>query len=235
MNVLIVGGSGGIGLELANALSARPEVDNVVATYRRQPPAHAATAIDWQQLDVTNHQQLANCWPTDTPLDTLIYAVGLLHEGDTGPEKTVRRIDPALFSRSMQVNALPILLLAQSLHKAFKLSNSPRLAAISARVGSIEENRSGGWYSYRCSKAALNMALKTLALEWRMAMPKGAVAALHPGTTDTGLSRPFQANVPAEKLFTGAQSAAYLLAVIDQLTPDNSGRFWSWDGTELPW
>ena len=66
-------------------------------------------------------------------------------------------------------------------------------------------------------------------------MPKGAVAALHPGTTDTALSRPFQANVPTEKLFTGAQTAAYLLTVIDQLTPDNSGRFWSWDGTELPW
>jgi NAD(P)-dependent dehydrogenase (short-subunit alcohol dehydrogenase family) len=235
MNVLIIGGSGGIGLELANALSARSEVDTVVATYRRKPPEAAAAGIDWQQLDVTRHDQLANCWPADTPLDCLIYAVGLLHEGDTGPEKTVRRIDPELFSKSMQVNALPVLLLAQSLHKAFKLSDSPRLAAVSARVGSIEENRSGGWYSYRCSKAALNMALKTLALEWRMAMPKGAVAALHPGTTDTALSRPFQANVPAQKLFTAAQSAAYMLNVIDKLTPDTSGRFWSWDGTELPW
>ena len=235
MNVLIVGGSGGIGLQLANALCARPDVDNVVATYRRIAPANASAAIDWQQLDVTDHDQLAGCWPADKPLDYLIYAVGLLHDGDAGPEKTVRRIDPTLFSRSMQINALPVLLLAQSLHKAFKLSDAPRLAAVSARVGSIEENRSGGWYSYRCSKAALNMALKTLALEWRMAMPKGTVAALHPGTTDTALSRPFQANVPAEKLFTSAQTATYLLAVIDQLTPDNSGRFWSWDGTELPW
>ncbi|MCX2979735.1 SDR family NAD(P)-dependent oxidoreductase [Halieaceae bacterium IMCC14734] len=235
MNVLIVGGSGGIGLELANAMSARPDVDNVVATYRRQVPEHAATGIDWLQLDVTNQDQLAECWPAEKPLDYLIYAVGLLHDGNTGPEKTVRRIDPDLFSKSMQINALPVLLLAQSLHKSFKLSDSPKLAAVSARVGSIEENRSGGWYSYRCSKAALNMALKTLALEWRMAMPKGAVAALHPGTTDTALSRPFQANVPTEKLFTGAQTAAYLLTVIDQLTPDNSGRFWSWDGTELPW
>ena len=87
MNVLIVGGSGGIGLELANAMSARPDVNNVVATYRRQVPEHAAAGIDWVQLDVTNQDQLAKCWPAEKPLDYLIYAVGLLHDGNTGPEK----------------------------------------------------------------------------------------------------------------------------------------------------
>jgi NAD(P)-dependent dehydrogenase (short-subunit alcohol dehydrogenase family) len=93
----------------------------------------------------------------------------------------------------------------------------------------------GGWYSYRTSKAALNMVLKNLSIEWRRTMPRCSVAALHPGTTDTPLSAPFQRNVSAEKLFTPAQTAGYLLALIDQLTPKVSGRFWSWDGEILPW
>lgn len=235
MNVLVVGGSGGIGLALTNALRERPEAQRVVATYRRQVPPNCANGVEWRQVDVTDAGQLANCWPVDQPLDCLVYAVGLLHRGSLAPEKTVRRFNPELFALSMQVNVLPVLSLAQALHGSFKRSKAPRLAAVSARVGSIAENRKGGWYSYRCSKAALNMALKTLALEWRIAMPQGAVAALHPGTTDTALSRPFQANVPAQQLFTPERSAACMLAVLDEVTPDNSGRFWSWDGSELPW
>jgi len=109
------------------------------------------------------------------------------------------------------------------------------LAVISAKVGSIQDNRLGGWYSYRASKAALNMAIKTISLEWQYKVPNCCVAALHPGTTDTQLSAPFQANVAIKKLFSADQTAALLIDVIDNLNSKNSGRFWNWDGKEIPW
>ena len=102
-------------------------------------------------------------------------------------------------------------------------------------MGSIGDNRLGGWYSYRASKAALNMCVKTLAIEWGRTLPNVAVAALHPGTTDTGLSKPFQRNVPPGQLFAPAQTAGYLLEVLDGLVPANSGQFLAFDGERLPW
>ncbi|MDX1321189.1 MAG: SDR family NAD(P)-dependent oxidoreductase, partial [Oceanospirillum sp.] len=130
---------------------------------------------------------------------------------------------------------LPTLLLAQHFSSALKKSTRGIFAAVSAKVGSIEDNRLGGWYSYRASKAALNMALKTLSIEWQRSHKQLCVAALHPGTTDTGLSEPFQKNVPEGKLFTPEQTGHYLLNVLEQLTPEQTGSFFSWNGETLPW
>jgi NAD(P)-dependent dehydrogenase (short-subunit alcohol dehydrogenase family) len=106
-------------------------------------------------------------------------------------------------------------------------------AALSARVGSISDNRLGGWASYRASKAALNMLLKTLALEHSRRWPDSVIVGLHPGTVDTALSKPFSSRVPAERLFEPSQSARYLLGVIDDLTPTATGGFFAWDGTPI--
>ncbi|MGD2173648.1 MAG: short chain dehydrogenase, partial [Gammaproteobacteria bacterium] len=133
------------------------------------------------------------------------------------------------------INTLPSLLLAKHFDAAFKRSGAPLLATVSARVGSIEDNRLGGWYSYRISKAALNMALKTLSIEWRHRFPGGRVAALHPGTNDTELSKPYQANVPAENLFDPARTAASFVSLLERLEPSGSGGFRAWDGELLPW
>jgi NAD(P)-dependent dehydrogenase (short-subunit alcohol dehydrogenase family) len=235
MNILVVGGNGGIGQAIVQALCEKESVDRIIATYHRNRVDIHHDKLQWLKLDVTETESLQHCWGVDTPLDYLIYAVGSLHSEIGQPEKSIRHFNPELFLHSMQINTLPLLMLAKYLHPAFRLSSAPRLAAISARVGSIAENRKGGWYSYRTSKAALNMALKTLSVEWRIAMPRGSVAALHPGTTDTGLSLPFQASVPEGQLFTAQRTADQLLSVLEALTPDNSGNFWSWDGTELPW
>jgi len=107
-------------------------------------------------------------------------------------------------------------------------------AAISAKVGSITDNRLGGWHSYRASKAALNMMVRNFAIELGRTNPDAIAVTLHPGTVDTPLSRPFQRNVQPEKLFTPAQSAEYLLAVLDKVTPRDSGDLLSWDGNTLP-
>lgn len=235
MNVLIVGGSGGIGGALVKALCARHNIDSVTATYHRNPSQFAHAKLQWQPLDVSAEEGIRNLLADLPQLDYIINAAGFLHSTDAQPEKTITRFDPQLYMRSMQINALPSLLLAKYARPRLKDRARSVFAVVSARVGSIEENRLGGWYSYRSSKAALNMALKSLSIEWQRALPNCAVAALHPGTTDSALSAPFQANVAAEKLFSPAQSAEYLLAVIDKLQPADSGRFWSWDGNELPW
>src|SRR3990167_1920766 len=109
------------------------------------------------------------------------------------------------------------------------------VAALSARVGSIGDNRLGGWYSYRASKAALNQLLHTASIELSRLNPNSCVLRLHPGTTNTALSKPFQANVPAEQLFTPNYSAECLLAQIEQHGPAHTGSFWGWDGQPIPW
>ena len=170
----------------------------------------------------------------------LINAAGMLHRGSKMPEKTVRQIDPEFFMQNVQLNALATLLIAKhfrvALGYASEIAGVTKLfATVSARVGSIEDNRLGGWYSYRCSKAALNMAVKNLSIEWRRTLPSVSVAALHPGTTQTNLSAPYQRNVPDGKLFSGERTAGYLIDRLSQLTPEDSGKFLTYDGEVLPW
>jgi len=109
------------------------------------------------------------------------------------------------------------------------------MAVVSAKVGSIEDNRLGGWYSYRCSKAALNMAIKNISIEWRRRSPNVCVTSLHPGTTDTRLSAPFQRNVPDGKLFSCDHTAQCLVDVVSRLQLSDSGKFLAYNGEELPW
>jgi NAD(P)-dependent dehydrogenase (short-subunit alcohol dehydrogenase family) len=236
LNALIVGGSGGIGLAMTQQLLQRESVERVYASWRTNaPPDFTHPRLTWLQLDATDEAEVAQLAKQLPPLNVLVNAVGMLHNSDHGPEKTVKSIDPEFFLYSMRQNAMPSLLLAKHFMANLRHGESSVFAVISAKVGSIGDNQLGGWYSYRASKAALNMALKTLSIEWRTRLPNCSVAILHPGTVDTQLSQPFQANVPAGKLFTADYSASCLLKVIDGLTPAQSGRFWSWDGSELPW
>lgn len=235
MIVVVIGGSGGIGSALVDQLVARENVRQVVATYRRERPPQLNSKLNWHRLDVTDESAMAEWCANFDEIDCLINAAGMLHTAGRGPEKSIRQVDADFTQRCFAVNATATLLLARHAAAALRHGRPAIFAAVSARVGSIEDNELGGWYSYRASKAALNMILKTLAIEWRRSLPRVAVAALHPGTTDSALSRPFQANVPADKLFTPARSAACMLTILDRLTPRDSGKFWSWDGSEIPW
>jgi len=234
LRVLVVGGSGGIGAALVRCYLDHPQVVEVVATWHDKPGDFSHSKLLWRRLDVTREDQIAALADGVPVLGRLINCVGVLHGAGKGPEKTVKSLDPAFFLQAMTVNTLPTLLLAKYFGEALKREQSV-FAALSARVGSIGENNLGGWYSYRASKAALNMALKTLSREWRVKVPRCCVAALHPGTTDTPLSQPFQGNVTPDRLFTPERTARQLLAIIEGLNPELSGRFWSWDGAELPW
>ncbi len=235
MNALILGGSGGIGQAFIDHFLQQENIDSIHATYHQRVPEQADSRIQWHQVDVTQEADIENLCGQIDEIDFCINAVGMLHDEVHGPEKSTRQIDPDYFLKSMAVNALPTLLLAKHMVPHFKHKRPAIFATVSARVGSIEENYLGGWYSYRASKAALNMLLKTLSIEWKRSLPNVTVAALHPGTTNTRLSSPFHKNVPSDQLFEPAQSVSYMMQVIERLAPAHSGKFWSFDGEVLPW
>ncbi|WP_430877723.1 SDR family NAD(P)-dependent oxidoreductase [Granulosicoccus sp. 3-233] len=243
-SVAIMGGSGGIGAALIEQLLARDDIALIHASARRRVPDSAGIAaadekntgrLRWTLFDATDESAVESWVKGLGSVDWLINCVGLLHDDNARPEKSIGQLDPQHFLRSMQVNTLPTLLLGKHALPALRQSPAAVFASISARVGSIEDNALGGWYSYRSSKAALNMSLKCLAIEWARSASNVRVAALHPGTTDTALSMPFQRNVPAGKLFSPAKTARLLIEQIECLHDRPSGRFIAYDGEEIPW
>lgn len=235
MKIAVIGGSGGIGSAFVRQLAGRHSVERIYTTYYQNPTSWPDDKVVCHPLDLTREDSIASWTSQFNEIDWLINAVGLLHDHQHGPEKSIKRLDAEFYLRNMQINSLSHLLLAKHTQDKFRHNRPGIFASVSARVGSIEENYLGGWYSYRASKAALNMGIKTLSIEWRRSLPNMAVAALHPGTTDTELSRPFQRNVPPDQLFTPDYSASKMLQILDSLTAADSGKFWSFDGTILPW
>ncbi|USD67324.1 SDR family oxidoreductase [Vibrio sp. SCSIO 43136] len=235
MDILVIGGNGGIGLAMVKALAQRFPQANVHATYRRHQPQWTSEWVIWHRLDVTDEHHIAQLSRALNQLDWLINCVGMLHTSECGPEKNIAAIDEDFFLQNIATNTLPSMLLAKHFSPLLKASSMAKFVTISAKVGSIEDNRLGGWYSYRMSKAALNMFLKTLAIEWQRTIKQGAVLALHPGTTNTALSKPFQSNVPTGSLFHPDKVADDLIGLIEGATPADSGAFWAYDGQRLPW
>jgi NAD(P)-dependent dehydrogenase (short-subunit alcohol dehydrogenase family) len=241
---LIVGGGRGIGLGFVRQLLAQDNIERVYATYRQVESATELLAIDnsrlcCMQMDITDEAQIAAVMQriqTETAaLHYVINSAGVLHEGEMQPEKSLRHIQSDRLLRYFQVNSIGALLLFKQVQPLIKHPDRSILATISAKVGSIGDNQVGGWYGYRASKAALNMFIRTTAIEYKRTCPQAILVALHPGTTDTQLSQPFQRNVPPEKLFSVDRTVSQLLTVIDGLTPSDSGEFYSWDGSQLPW
>ncbi|SBO42281.1 SDR family NAD(P)-dependent oxidoreductase [Cyanobium sp. NIES-981] len=232
----LVVGSGGIGAGLLRALSTRAPALELVATTRRQPPP--GEEVRWLRLDVTcdtSLDRLGRELAQGPPLRLVINTVGLLHGPELQPEKRLAQLRRSALERSFAVNAFAPVLLAQALEAALSRQSPFHFASLSARVGSIGDNGLGGWYSYRAAKAAQNQLLRTLALEWRRRYPLACVSLLHPGTTATALSAPFQANVPAGSLFSPGRAAHHLLDVLEGLGPEQSGGFWAWNGERIPW
>ena len=244
MNVLIQGGGRGIGKALAErALAAGVERLFISAREPMSTAAYAALALDervtFLALDVTDEASIAAAAATIADmvphLDRVICTAGMLQQGDIRPEKRIADIKQGNLLHLYQVNALGPVLLARELWPLLKGDHRLHYAAISARVGSISDNRLGGWYAYRASKAALNQLMRTLSIELARANPNACVATLHPGTVDTDLSQPFQGNVPADKLFTAPHSASCLWQVLDRLGPKDTGLLHAYDGSVIPY
>lgn len=235
---LVTGAGGGIGAAVVEALLASPRPGRVIAVGRR-PPAFEDARHQPLAADLTREagrRKLADLMG-DAPLHLLFNTIGTLHDDALGiqPEKRLDDLDPTSLAHLFQVNAVTPALLLQALQPSLKGRHPALVASLSARVGSIEDNRLGGWYAYRASKAAHNMLMKTAAVELRRLNANLTVTCLHPGTTDTGLSRPFQARVPRGKLFSPGFVAERLLSVLDQRPPGDGADFLDWAGEPIPW
>lgn len=234
MTVAVIGASGGIGHALSELLSANERVARVLACSRSgRAPQHAK--IEPRRLDLEDEASIAAAAASlDRPLDLAIVATGILHDRALAPEKSWRALDGAALERAFRINAVGPALVAKHFLPLLARDRKAAFAALSARVGSIEDNRLGGWHAYRASKAALNMLIRTLAIELARRRPQALCVALHPGTVDTALSAPFQGGLAAEQLFPPQVAAARLLAVLDRLEAADSGRLFAWDGAAIP-
>jgi NAD(P)-dependent dehydrogenase (short-subunit alcohol dehydrogenase family) len=170
-----------------------------------------------------------------TSLRLVVVCSGWLHGDGLMPEKRLSQVSRQALCRSLAINGFGPLLLARELEPLLPRNDPSHFASLSARVGSIADNQLGGWYAYRAAKAAQNQLLKTLAIEWSRRLPLACVTLLHPGTTATDLSGPFQAGVPAERLFSAKRAAQQLLDVLELQGPRQSGQFLAWDGQMIPW
>ncbi|MEM8766580.1 MAG: SDR family NAD(P)-dependent oxidoreductase [Pseudomonadota bacterium] len=232
--VLIAGAGGGIGLAMVDALATREDIEKIHAVHRR-PVSNLHPEVNWHAADLTDPkclEQLVRSVAAEGPLDALIVTSGLLHDGPMRPEKSLRDLDPAHLSRLYEANAIVPLMVLRAFHR--HLSGGAVACLLSAQVGSIGDNHLGGWYGYRMAKAALNMAVKTAAIELGRGRNPPTLVAVHPGTTRTALSEPFTQRRKAP-VVTAKAAAARLLTLLDSLTPEQHGAFLSYDGTPLPW
>lgn len=165
------------------------------------------------------------------PPDLVVVATGVLTlPGGTGPEKTLRQLDPDALAENFRINTIGPALIAKHILPLLPPGRRSVFAALGARVGSIGDNRLGGWHGYRASKAALAMLVRNFAIETARTHSQAIVVGLHPGTVATGLSGPFQRSVPAQRLFSPTEAACRLIAVLGALTPADSGNVLDWRG-----
>jgi len=238
VNAAVFGVSGGLGRAFVDLLATSPNVARVAA-FSRSDAACDHPKVRSSHVDLEREDSLAAAAETAAGIadeyHLVILATGVLHDGaGLRPEKTWGALDGVALERAFQVNSIGPALIAKHFLPMMARGRKSVFAALSARVGSIEDNHLGGWYAYRASKAALNMLIKTLSIELARRNPDAICVALHPGTVDTALSKPFQGGVSSGKLFSPPQAAGQLLGVLDRLTPEDSGRLFAWDGQRLP-
>ncbi|RAK52049.1 SDR family NAD(P)-dependent oxidoreductase [Phenylobacterium deserti] len=236
---VIVGASGGVGAALLAASLADERFDRVAALSRRPPAGLSGDSrLTWIAADIADEVSLsaaAEQLRAAGDLTRVIVATGLLHQDGLTPEKSLKALTPEGLEALFRINAIGPALCAKHLLPLTPRDRPSVFAVLSARVGSIGDNRLGGWYGYRASKAALNMLIRTAAIEHARTHPQAAVVALHPGTVRTGLSAPFVSRQADERIFTPETAAAHLLAVLDRIGPADSGGFFAWDGQPIAW
>ncbi|MCC5866975.1 MAG: SDR family NAD(P)-dependent oxidoreductase [Gammaproteobacteria bacterium] len=245
IDVLVVGASRGLGREFVRQLLHCPDVGRVWAACRRPAsltlPADTPTALLHPlTLDVTDEASIAAAAAVleqdSNSLRLILNVAGVLHTPEgMQPERRLADVQAEHMLWSYRVNALGPLLVAKHFSQLLPRSDPAVFASLSARVGSIGDNRLGGWYAYRAAKAAQNMVTRNLSIELPRRYRGLLCVGLHPGTVDTELSSPFQANVPEGKLFSVERAVRQLLAIINALGPEDQGSCIAWDGQRIPW
>ncbi len=230
--VAVIGATGAIGHALLTRLEAAYPQGTFYALSRTKPEGELPPQRTWMHLDLLEEssiEEAAKAIKAEGPLNALFVATGLLHDGpEFQPEKSIRRLDPSTLERSFKVNAVGPALVGKHFLPHFPRSGRTYFAVLSARVGSISDNRVGGWYGYRASKAALNMYLKNFSIECARSHRELVIAGLQPGTVDSKLSKPFQG--AAKKVLDPMVSAEGLLQAVASLTSEDTGCLIDWQG-----
>lgn len=235
---LVVGASSGIAQSLITELSRDPTIRITGVSRSPAPQENLVTHFPWHITDYSPQhiQQICQGLKTPSlPVTRVFICNGILHDGEIMPERKLESFDYDVFSQMMAVNTGIAAHFLQGLINILKHQRPCIFTCFSARIGSISDNRNGGWYSYRMSKAALNMLIKTAAIEYARRAKNVKLLAFHPGTTDTRLSQPFQANVNRDKLFTTDFVAEQLMGILDQLEFNNQPDFLDWQGKNIEW
>lgn len=236
-NIAVFGSTGAIGQAITHEMATRYPNAHVHAISRSAPSNNQMQQnVIHHQVDLQDElalEQLAKKITQEHKLNYVFVATGTLHSDSVQPEKSLRHLSASSLEYLFSVNTILPAIIAKHFIPKLTKNDKSIFAVLSARVGSISDNGLGGWYAYRASKSALNMIIKTASIEIKRSNKQAVIIGLHPGTVDSQLSKPFQKNVPPEKLFTAEFSAKSLINVTDQLTPDDSGKCFDWAGIEI--
>nr|ACU26412.1 dehydrogenase [uncultured bacterium HF186_25m_30B18] len=243
VDAVVIGARGGIGEAFTEALAQAESVRSVYATSRDARWAQGSSShpkVERALLDISDETSLSafadGLARAERAPRVVLNCSGLLHDGELRPERTWRELNAEHMARSFAVNAIGPALAIKHLVKAVPRRQDALFITLSARVGSITDNRLGGWYSYRASKAAQNMIVKTASIEAANRYPKLIICAMHPGTVATELSEPFTKRLArGHVVFSPEESCRHLCEVIGGLTPSDSGALFAWDGARIPW
>ncbi len=235
---VVVGASGGIGAGFVQTLSRQAPHSNILALSRTRPEDLPAQSR-WQFIDTDDETSILKTSITaksmNKPVRLVIVASGTLHNRmQMPPEKTWAAQERLTFESIFLTNTIGPALVAKHFLPLLDKGQRAVFAVLSARVGSISDNRLGGWHAYRASKAALNMLIQNYAVELHRKNPRAVCIGLHPGTVDTVLSKPFQKSVKPGGLFSSTVSVGHMLTVINHVTPEQSGQVLAWDGSVVP-
>ena len=234
-NIAITGASGALGKAFVNNLAAIDVVETINVFSRSEENFHSEKIfthlIDYKDEDeIIEASKISSA---KSSLDLVIVANGILHNELVFPEKKISEITEEKFQEVFFVNTILPSIIAKHFIPKLSQNNQSILAFMAARVGSISDNKLGGWYAYRASKAALNMVIKNLSIEAGRKNKNAVLVGLHPGSVVSNLSKPFQSNVPEKKLFTPDQSVKYLLKILFNLKIADTGKIFAWNGDEI--
>ena len=234
INVAVIGSSGAIGKAFLDAYIQDKNISNIYSMSRTEVKSEDER-VTHLNIDVTDEASIkaAASKIGDARLDRLIVATGILHTEMFGPEKSIKDIKIENFVKIFSVNTFGPALIGKYFLPLMTKDQKSIVAFLSARVGSISENKLGGWYAYRASKSALNQIIKNFSIEAKRTNSSGIIIGLQPGTVKSKLSEPFQKNVKKGKLFLPEDSVDSLIKVIENVMQNDSGKIFDWEGEEI--
>ena len=235
-NVAVIGSSGAIGNSISKLLKSEISVESVY-NFSRSAISESSEKEKNIYIDIENEDSIIESIkkiPKDIKFDLIFVATGILHnDEDIYPEKSIKDLSGNKLKKVLMVNTIGPALIGKYFIPFLNKNNKNVFAFLSARVGSISNNKIGGWYSYRASKSALNQIIKNFSIEIKRSNPNSIFVGLQPGTVKSNLSKPFQKNVNSKNLFSPDYSAKKLIDVINNLSIEDTGKLFAWDGEEI--